>query len=56
VQIAEAIMKAAKPTGETIVAAYPMLKVIELAAAAHLRDLEQAARFAELIKNGRMSS
>jgi len=40
--VAEALQKVARPNGETIVAAYPVLKVIELAAAAHAAALKEA--------------
>ncbi len=47
--IADALEKAASPTGETLSAAWPMLKVIELAAAAHASKLRVARDFARLI-------
>jgi hypothetical protein len=49
VNIAEAIANVATPTGETLWGAYPMLKVIELAAKANASDLQQAAEFAKII-------
>jgi hypothetical protein len=55
VQIAQAIAKASAPTDSTMWGAWPMLKVIELAATAHLSDLRQATEFAKLI-NGKVAS
>jgi hypothetical protein len=49
VNIAMSIEATAKPTGETIVAEYPMRKVIELSAAALVRGLRDAKDFAEII-------
>ena len=51
VEIAEAIMKVAKPTGETLVGALPMLRVIELVAAVHLSELQRARDLARVISN-----
>lgn len=49
VLIAESIAKAAAPTGKTLVAAYPMAKVIEMAAVVHARELREAWDFVRLI-------
>jgi hypothetical protein len=51
VWIAEAIAKASAPTGDTLMGAWPMAKVIELAATAHLADLQKATEFARLINS-----
>jgi hypothetical protein len=51
VQIAQAIAKASAPTSDTLWGAWPMAKVIELAATAHLSDLRQATEFAKLIND-----
>jgi hypothetical protein len=48
VEVAEAIAKVAAPTDQTISGAWPMLKVIEIAAIAHESDLRQAHEFAKL--------
>jgi hypothetical protein len=48
---ADAIARAVAPSGDTCVCGYPKLRVIELAAATHLADLQQAAKFAELINS-----
>jgi hypothetical protein len=51
VEVAEAIAKVSKPNGETIMAAWPMLKVINLAATSHEHDLRQAHEFAKLFSD-----
>jgi hypothetical protein len=53
VNIAEALEIAARPHGDVTVAAYPMLKVLELAAAQHAEALRQATRFAKIISERR---
>lgn len=47
-------MSAAAPTGQTLHGEYPKLKVIELAAGAHLSALRQATEFARVI-SGKVS-
>ncbi|QIG92876.1 hypothetical protein [Bradyrhizobium sp. 6(2017)] len=51
--VAEALQKAARPNGETLVAAYPMLKVIELAAAAHAAAVKEMWSIALRARNYR---
>jgi hypothetical protein len=51
VNIDEALEAAARPHGDVIVAAYPMLKVLELAAGQHALALRQATGFAEMIRD-----
>jgi hypothetical protein len=53
VYIAEAIEAAARPRDDTLVAAYPMLKVLELAAAKHAEDLRNVSGFAKIISERR---
>jgi hypothetical protein len=47
--VAEALETGARPHADTVVAAFPMLKVLELAAAEHARTLSQIAGFAKII-------
>jgi hypothetical protein len=47
--VAEALETAARPRADTVVSAFPMLKVLELAAADHARTLSQIAEFAKII-------
>jgi hypothetical protein len=47
--VAEALAKAAKPNSDTLMGAYPMLKVLELAFRAHEHDVRQARDFARII-------
>jgi hypothetical protein len=47
--VAEALETACRPRADTTVAAFPMLKVLELAAGEHARSLCQIAGFAEII-------
>ena len=49
VEIAEALAKASAPTGETLMAAFPMLKVIELAADSHATSLRSVRLFAGIV-------
>jgi hypothetical protein len=49
VWIADAIGKASAPTSDTLARAWPMAKVIELAATAHFSDLREVKEFADLI-------
>jgi hypothetical protein len=49
VWIAEAIAKASAPTDATLMGDWHMVKVIELAANAHLSDLRKVKEFADLI-------
>lgn len=55
VWIVDAIVKAVAPTDETKMGAWPMRKVIELAANAHLSDLRLATQFARAI-NAKVAS
>ncbi len=50
-EIAHAITKATAPNGQTLMGAFPMLKVLELAAEAHLSGLHNATGFAEIIRD-----
>ena len=51
VWIAEAIVKTVAPTDDTVMRAWPIRKVIELAADAHLSALRQATQFARMISD-----
>jgi hypothetical protein len=53
VDIAEALEAATRPHGDVTVAAYPMLKVLELAAAQHAEALRQVTFFAKIISEKR---
>jgi hypothetical protein len=53
VNIAEALEAAARPHSEVLAGAYPMLKVLELAAAQHAADLRQVSGFAKIISERR---
>ena len=52
VNIAEALGAAARPPSDATVREYPMLKVLELAAAQHAQALRQVLGFAEIISEG----
>lgn len=52
VDIAESIKWVAAPTGNTMVGAVPMLRVLEIALNEHLRALEQVRDLAELLNTG----
>jgi hypothetical protein len=49
--IADALEAAARPHGDVTVAAYPMLKVLELAAGQHAQGLRQVTGFAQIIRD-----
>ena len=51
--IAEALEAAARPHSDVLVGAYPMLKVLELAAAKHAEALRQLTHLAEIISERR---
>jgi hypothetical protein len=53
VNIAEALEAAARPHGEVLAGAYPMLKVLELAAAKHAAELRQVTGLAKIISERR---
>lgn len=53
VNIAEALEAAARPRGDVTVSEYPMLKVLELAAAKHAETLRQVTGLAEIISEMR---
>jgi hypothetical protein len=48
--IAEAIQKAAAPSDETLAGAFPMLKVLELAAGVHLGEMWKIHERADAIR------
>ena len=50
VNIAEALEAVARPPGTVIVAAYPMLKVLELAAGQHAQTLRRVTGLSEIIR------
>jgi hypothetical protein len=53
VYIAEALEAAARPHGDVTVGEYPMLKVLELAAAKHAEALQQVTLLAKIISERR---
>ena len=53
VNIAEALEAAARPHSDVTVGEYPMLKVLELAAAKHAEALRQVTVFAKIISERR---
>jgi hypothetical protein len=55
VNIAEALEAAARPHSDVTVCEYPMLKVLELAAAQHAAELRQVTGLAKIISERRPS-
>jgi hypothetical protein len=53
VNIAEALEAAARPHDDVTVSEYPMLKVLELAAAQHAAELRQVTGLAKIISERR---
>jgi hypothetical protein len=53
VNIAEALEAAARPHSDVTVGEYPMLKVLELAAAKHAAELRQVTGLAKIISERR---
>jgi hypothetical protein len=53
VNIAEALEAAARPHSDVTVCEYPMLKVLELAAAQHAAELRQVTGLAKIISEKR---